>query len=128
MIIMQKSIESKQVLTNEKSSRYDNEINKLKHELLSQKEKCKRLEADLALVVRGRNNEVDELKVTISSLDNQIRKTEAINESLRLAIMHVKSEKVCDFNESHSDQSNSFPRYTRHPNIIFTFHCLPLHS
>ena len=70
MIIMQKSIESKLVLPDEKSSRDDDKIIKLKHELLSEKEKCKRLEADLALFVRGRNNEVDELKDTISSLEN----------------------------------------------------------
>lgn len=94
LVIMQKSIKTKLSSADRKSSREDDEIIRLKQELFSEREKCKRLEADLTIIVKERNREVDELKDTIASLDNIIKTTEAINESLRAAIMHINSEKA----------------------------------
>jgi hypothetical protein len=34
-------------------------ISELKHEFLNEKEKCRQLEADISILVRGRNREID---------------------------------------------------------------------
>ena len=44
--------------------------NRLQRELSDEKEKTKKLESDIRLIVRERNSEVEELKQIISSLEN----------------------------------------------------------
>ena len=67
---------------NASKSRSD-EVNRLKIELSSERESCKRLEADLSLIIEGRSREVDEMRNIIASLEHKLKTTEAANVSLR---------------------------------------------
>ncbi|CAB3989638.1 Hypothetical predicted protein [Paramuricea clavata] len=72
------------------------EINQLQKELSNEREKCKNLEADISILIRGRNKEVNELNNTIVSLENRLKSSEAMNESLRQLIMQMKNHAIID--------------------------------
>ena len=78
--IMQKAIK-----TNASKSRAD-ELNRLKIELSSEREKCECLEADLSFIIEGRTREVSEMNDFIASLECKLKTTEATNDSLRQLI------------------------------------------
>ena len=69
------------------------QISELKHELLKEKEKSRQLEADISILVWGRNREINELKNTITCLENKLKSSDAANESLRQSLMQINSEK-----------------------------------
>ncbi|CAB3994751.1 Hypothetical predicted protein [Paramuricea clavata] len=94
MVIMQRNMESK-IFAIEKS-RESEEINQLQKELSNEREKCKNLEADISILIRGRNKEVNELNNTIVSLENRLKSSEAMNESLRQSIMQMKNHAIID--------------------------------
>ena len=70
------------------------QIRQLKHELLNEKEKRRQLEADISILVQGRYREVNELKNTITSLENKLKLGDAVNESLRHSLMQINLEKI----------------------------------
>ena len=72
IVILQKRMDLQVNSTTERMSRDDDEMNRLKREILEEKEKSKRLEADLLLIVREWNKDVDELNNTISYLETKI--------------------------------------------------------
>ena len=55
----------------------EDEVSWLKKGISSEREKCKRLEADLSIVIKGRTCEVNELNDTIASLEFKLEATEA---------------------------------------------------
>jgi hypothetical protein len=59
--IMCRNIETKfhAAYSSRDSDSTSEQINELKHELLNEKEKCRQLEADISILVRGRNREID---------------------------------------------------------------------
>ena len=83
----------------------------LKKDLYNKREKRKQLEDDLAILIKGRNQEVNDLNNTIASLENKVKVTEANNESLKALIMHIFSDKHLKPNQSkgspNSKQSNN---------------------
>ena len=90
--IMCKDIEAKFAVQNLWDSDSE-QIRELKHELLNEKEKRRQLEADISILVRGRNREMIELKNTITSLENKLKSSDAVNESLRNSLMQINLEK-----------------------------------
>jgi hypothetical protein len=48
------------------TKRYQDEVSRLKKDLSSEREKCKRLEADLSILIKGRSCEVNELNDIIA--------------------------------------------------------------
>ena len=85
MVIMQKVLESK--ISAVDKLRENDEINQLQKELSNEREKRKVLEADISVLIRGRNNEINELNNTIISLEAQLKASEELNKSLRQSIM-----------------------------------------
>ncbi len=63
MVIMQKVLESN--ISAVHKLRENDEINQLRKELSNERGKGKVLEADISVLIRGRNNEVNELNNTI---------------------------------------------------------------
>ncbi|CAB4041467.1 Hypothetical predicted protein [Paramuricea clavata] len=61
------------------TKRYQDEVSRLKKDLSSEREKCKRLEADLCILIKGRSCEVNELNDIIASLEFKLKATEATN-------------------------------------------------
>ena len=92
MVIMQKVLESK--ISAVDNLRENDEINQLRKELSNEREKRKVLEADISVLIRGRNNEVKELNNTIISLEAQLKASEELNKSLRQSIMQINCEKA----------------------------------
>ena len=78
IVIMQNYIESKIHAANSNSIR----------------EKCRRLENDLSILVIGRDKEINEVNNTIVSIENKLKASEALNESLKEIIMCMNSERV----------------------------------
>ena len=92
MVIMQRVIDSKiSAVVNEKES---DEIKQLRKELSNERQKCKTLEIDISTLIRGRNREINELNSTITSLEKQLKSSEATNKSLKELIMQIRLEKV----------------------------------
>lgn len=83
IVILKNSIESRADLRNEKSKSDNGEIDRLKRELSNEKAKSNQLEADLLLIVKERNSEVDDLNKIINSLENKAIKSEEIIFTLR---------------------------------------------
>ena len=94
IVIMQNDIEPKIHAANSNSIRDKDEITQLRHELFCEKEKCRRLENDLSILVIGRDKEINEVNNTIVSLENKLKASEALNESLKEIIMCMNSERV----------------------------------
>ncbi len=92
MVIMQKVLESK--ISAVDNLRENDEINQLRKELSNEREKRKVLEADISVLIRGRNNEVKELNNTIISLEAQLKASEELNKFLRQSIMQINCEKA----------------------------------
>ena len=67
MVIMNKNIESK--IFAAINAREKDEIAWFKRDLDNEREKCERLESDIAILVSGRNQEIYELNKTIVSLN-----------------------------------------------------------
>jgi uncharacterized coiled-coil protein SlyX len=80
MVIMNKNIESKILAAI--NAREKDEIACLKKDLDNEREKCERLESDIAILVSGRNQEIYELNKTIVSLENKLKAAEINNESI----------------------------------------------
>ena len=72
----------------------NDEIIQLKKDLFNERRKCKQLESDLPILVRGRNLEINDLNNTIVCLENKLKSTEASNESLSETIMRINSVKL----------------------------------
>ena len=83
----------------------------LKKDLYNEREKRKQLEDDLAILIKGRNQEVNDLNNTIASLENKVKVTETNNESLKALIMNIYSDKHLKPNQGkgspNSKQSNN---------------------
>ena len=92
LVIMQKNFEIKLDSVVSKIAGEHVNIFQLKQDLSREKDKSNRLESDLALFVRERNIEVDELNETIASLHDRIRTVEAINDQLTLSNMCINLE------------------------------------
>lgn len=89
IVILQKQMEYK---SNKATTHNKDET--LKCELLVEKEKNRQLENDISLLVKGRNEEVDDLNKTIHSLEDRVIKAEEERDSLRLAISLIMQDKV----------------------------------
>ena len=92
LVIMQKNFEIKLDSVVSKIAGEHVNISQLKQDLSREKDKSNQLESDLALFVRERNIEVDELNETIASLHDRIRTVEAINDQLTLSNMCINLE------------------------------------
>jgi hypothetical protein len=92
LVIMQNNFEIKLDSVVSKIAGEHVNISQLKQDLSREKDKSNRLESDLALFVRERNIEVDELNETIASLHDRIRTVEAINDQLTLSNMCINLE------------------------------------
>ena len=90
-------------------------ISQLKQDLSREKDKSNRLESDLALFVRERNIEVDELNETIASLHDRIRTVEAINDQLTLTRLEGKSIEMQTQNDDQNDERCSNNEYHTKP-------------
>ena len=107
IVILQKGIDSIADITTRQPSGTSIEVSRLQRELLEEKDKTKRLEADLHLVVRERNNEVNDLKRTINSLENKIVKNEETNDSLRVALnLIMQDNNIAHANDEGQRSSN----------------------
>ena len=82
VVIVQKIIDSQITKRTEITSRDDDGINRLKWKIIQEKEKSKQLGEDLFLIVKVRNNEVQEMKNTITSLVTKVIQHEEENKSL----------------------------------------------
>ena len=71
--------------------RDNDEIKWSEQELASSKESCKQLEGDIQKLIIGRNTEIADLNETIVFLQNKIKASEALNESLRDEIICINS-------------------------------------
>ena len=91
MAIMCTDVEAKLAVQNLRDSD-SKQIRQLK--LLNEKEKRRQLEADISILVQGRYREVNELKNTITSLENKLKLSDAVNESLRHSLMQINLEKI----------------------------------
>lgn len=80
----------------------------LKQDLSRERDKSNRLESDLALFVRERNIEVEELNKTIASLHDRTRTVEAINDQLRLSNMRINLETASKLDEPESKSINKY--------------------
>jgi hypothetical protein len=87
MAIMCRDIETKFLAAFNSRDRDSEQINELKRELLNEKEKCRQLESDISILVRGRNKEIDELKNTITCLENNLKSSDAANEYQRQSLI-----------------------------------------
>jgi hypothetical protein len=66
LLIINKNMESK--ISAAINERENDEIIQLKKDLFNERRKCKQLESDLAILVRGRNQEINDLNNTINCL------------------------------------------------------------
>ena len=98
---------------NASKSRSD-EVNWLKIELSSERERCKRLEADLSLIIEGRSREVNEMSNIIASLKHKLKTIEAANVSLRdqinTKIPNLKPNEPSPGNASTMNDNQCVPR------------------
>ena len=89
---MQRNFESR--ISTPNVARENDEIRRLEQELANARERCKHLEGDIQILIKGRNNEVADLNQTIVSPENKIKASEALNESLKHEIACIKSLKL----------------------------------
>ncbi|CAB4029964.1 Hypothetical predicted protein, partial [Paramuricea clavata] len=115
--IMCRDIETKFLAAYNSRDSDSEQISELKHELLKEKEKCSQLEADISILVRGRNREINELKNTITCLENKLKSSDVINESLRQSLMQINSEKFNGVLSAEQSLSNQ-------PEQINTYNCI----
>lgn len=94
VVILQKRIDSQVNSATVGISSDNEEMNRQKREILEEREKSKRLEEDLLLIVKERDNEVKELKNTIISLETKVIKHEEENDSLRCALDLIIQDKT----------------------------------
>ena len=114
--IMCRDIETKFLAASNSRVSDSEQISELKQELLKEKEKSSQLEADISILVQGRNREINELKNIMTCLENKLKSSDAINESLRQSLKQINSE---NFNGVLSaEQSLSNP-----PEQINTYNC-----
>ncbi|CAB4024508.1 Hypothetical predicted protein [Paramuricea clavata] len=115
--IMCRDIETKFLAAFNSRDSDSEQISELKRELLKEKEKCSQLEADISILVRGRNREINELKNTITCLENKLKSSDVINESLRQSLMQINSEKFNGVLSAEQSLSNQ-------PEQINTYNCI----
>ena len=77
-----------------KNSEFESVLFQLRREPSDEKEKTKRLEYDLALVVRERNKEIISLENDIISLETKLAKSDEINASLRTLITSTSQDYI----------------------------------
>lgn len=82
VFLQQKIIHSQITKRTEITSRDDDGINRLKWKIIQEMEKSKQLGEDLFLIVKVRNNEVQEMKNTITSLVTKVIQHEEEYKSL----------------------------------------------
>ena len=80
LVILQKTVETK--ITSSQESHGD-EVTQLRYNYANERERCERLEADISILVKGRDREISELNNIIVSLTNKVKSIEALNESLQ---------------------------------------------
>ena len=114
LVIMQKNIESNINVVN------NDEVTKLNRDLRSERQKSKRLEAenkrleaDMTILVRGRNNEVNDLNNIIVSLENKVKTIEALNDSLKTTI---SDESTIHIQNNHNVKANVGSKLNQHDN------------
>jgi ribosomal protein L28 len=71
----------------------------LKKDRDNEREKCEQLENGIAILVSGRNQEINELNKTIVSLENKLKAVEVSNEALKATNMHIYSDKYLKPNQ-----------------------------
>ena len=71
--IMCRDIETKFLVAYNSRVSDSEQISEHKHELLKEKEKSSQLEADIPILVQGRNREINELKNSITCLENKLK-------------------------------------------------------
>ena len=87
----QKQIETyieSQILSADKSRQRD-EITQIKQNFLNEVEQRKKLENDMAILVTGRNTEIEVLNNTIASLQKSLELFERENKTLREEIIRI---------------------------------------
>ena len=114
--IMCRDIETKFLVASNSRVSDSEQISELKHELLKEKEKSSQLEADISILVQGRNRELNELKNIITCLENKLKSSDAINESLRQSLKQINSEKFNGVLSAEQSLSNQ-------PEQINTYNC-----
>ncbi|CAB4040266.1 Hypothetical predicted protein, partial [Paramuricea clavata] len=82
------------------------ELNRLKSELLQEKEKSSALEKEMALLVRERNREFDELRELINTLERNLNKCEQEKDSITLALNLIMQDKISVSNNENITKSN----------------------
>ena len=111
-VILQKTVETK-ITSSQKSN--EDEVTQLRYNYANETERCKRLEADISIIVKGRVREISELNNIIVSLTNKVRSIEALNESLQKSISAQSTEGIqnnpnkSNLCEDTDDYVNSFP-------------------
>jgi hypothetical protein len=83
MVIMRRDIESNSQTAN---ITLQGKVKRLEQELDSERQKRRQFEADLSILVRGRNAEISELNDIIESLQNKLEASEALNQQPALGI------------------------------------------
>ncbi len=106
LVIMQTNFENKLDSVISRSVDEHTNINQLKYDLSCEKEKSNRLQSDLALLVRERNIEVDELNEKIASLQGKIRTVEKINDQLRASNMCINLDTVNSIKPNPADENS----------------------
>ena len=106
LVIMQTNFENKLDSVISRSVDEYTNINQLKYDLSCEKEKSNRLQSDLALLVRERNIEVDELNEKIASLQGKIRTVEKINDQLRASNMCINLDTVNNIKPNPADENS----------------------
>jgi hypothetical protein len=82
--------------------------------LVNEREKCSKLEEDIYILIRGRNAELTELNQTIASLENKIKTSEALNESLAQVIVRINTQTPGPDSKDH----NNNQIHTSHNSLI----------
>ena len=95
----------------------------LKEDLDIERVKSKRLEKEKTLLVRGRNQEISELNMTIASLVNNLKVAEANNELLKAIIMHTCSSDHLKPNQHKTSTSLYRPNENDHTNKHDQLNC-----
>ena len=74
------------------------------------------MEADISILVQGRNREINEFKNIITCLENKLKSSDVTNESLRQSLKQINSEKFNGVLSAEQSLSNK-------PEQINTYNC-----
>ena len=99
---------------------HEDEVTQLRYNYANERERCERLEADILILVKGRDREISELNNIIVSLTNKVKSVEALNESLQKSISAQSTEGIqnnpnmSNLCEDTDNYVNSFPLALMH--------------